>query len=157
MGQQPNIETTEKEEPRDRPEPGPAVKWRSSKPGIPSSPAEAQSFGRTGPDAGWALKLVANATLPDDDPRLRAVVTGLVLARAAALGRAAVPEDIAVALVLCGYGKEVPEELLERRARWLAAVPHEKRPGELAASEVDEHLLIQGPEQIEYAFKLSDH
>ena len=35
---------------------------------------------------------------------LHAVVAGLTLTRAAALGRAPIPEDIEVALLLLGYG-----------------------------------------------------
>lgn len=156
MGQQPNIEVTEEDRPRPTLEPGPAVKWRSSKPGIPLGPADVPSFARNGPDPGWALKLIASAELPDPDPKLRSVVTGLVLARAAAMGRAAIPEDIEVALVLCGYGEDVTPDLVERRERWLAAVPHEGRYGETAVSEVETHTLVQKPEQIRYAHRLSE-
>lgn len=156
MGQQPNVELTEATRPRSRPQPGPALKWRSSKPGIPAGPTEVPSggrFGRTGPDHGWALRLVGQAELPDDDPKLRAVVTGLVQARASALGRAPVPEDIEVALVLCGYTEDAPEEVRHRLRRWLDAVPHEMRPGETAAREVDPDLLVRRPDQIRYALR----
>ena len=156
MGQQPNIEVGDESKPRSGLTPGPAVKWRSNKPGVPSGPADQPDFSHTGPDPGWALKLVAQTDLPDDDPKLGAVVTGLVLARAAALGRAPVGEDIDAALVLCGYGEEATDEIVERRHRWLAAVPHERRPGETAVSEVDAQLLISKPEQIRYAYRLSE-
>ncbi|MDX1469651.1 MAG: hypothetical protein R3258_09955 [Acidimicrobiia bacterium] len=155
MGQQPNIEITEKERPRPTPKPGPSASWRATKPGIPDGPEDVPSFGRTGPDPGWALKLVARAELPDDDPKLASVVTGLVMARAAALGRAAVPEDIEAALVVCGYADDVTADLVERRKRWLAAVPHENRPGETAVAEVDPELLIQKPDAIRYVYRHS--
>lgn len=156
MGQQPNIEITEEDRPRATPQPGASVNWRSSKPGIPTGPQDVPRFGRTGPDPGWALKLVARADLPGDDPKLASVVTGLVLARAAALGRAAVPEDIEAALVVCGYGEDVSDDLVERRERWIEAVPHEKRPGQTAVAEVDPQILIQKPEAIRYAYRHSE-
>lgn len=156
MAQQPNVESTEAHKPRVTLEPGPAVKWRSSKPGIPAGPADVPSgggFGSAGPDPGWALKLVANADLPGDDPDLGAVVTALVLARASASGRAPVPEDIDVALVLCGYFEDASPALVERRERWIAAVPHDKRPGQTAVADVDRELIVAKPDQIRYALR----
>jgi hypothetical protein len=79
---------------------------------------------------------------------LREVVEGLVLIRSALLGRAPIMEDIEAALAVCGYGFEPPEDVLERRLRWLAAVPHEKRPGETAVAEVDRELLVRKPAEI---------
>lgn len=159
MAQQPNVEITEATAPRPRPQPGPATTWRSDKPGIPAGPADVprgSEFGHAGPDPGWGIRLINNSELPDADPRLRAVVTGLVLARAAALGRAPVPEDIEAALVLCGYGDEASSDLVERRERWLEAAPHDKRPGATAVSEVDRELIMNKPEQIRYAHKLTE-
>ncbi len=159
MAQQPNVEITEATRPRQALEPGPAKKWRSAKPGIPAGPADVPQggrFGHAGPDPGWALRLVAQADLPSDDPRLKSVLTGLVMARASASGRAPVPEDIEVALFLCGYGETPKPELIERREKWLAAVPHEKRPGEAAVADVDRELIVNKMEQIRYAYRLSD-
>jgi hypothetical protein len=159
VAQQPNVEITEATRPRQALEPGPAKKWRSAKPGIPAGPADVPQgahFGHAGPDPGWALRLVAKADLPSDDPRLESVVTGLVMARASASGRAPVPEDIEVALFLCGYGEDAQPELIERREKWLAAVPHEKRPGEAAVADVDRELIVNKMEQIRYAYRLSD-
>ncbi len=155
MGQQPNIEVAEEDRPRPVPEPGPSVRWRSNKPGVPSSPEDVPAFARTGPDPGWALKLIAATELPDPDPRLREVIIGLVLARAAAMGRAAIPEDIDAALVVCGFGELAGGDLVERRERWLAAVAHDMRPGQTAVAEVEPHVLVQKPEQIRHAYKLT--
>lgn len=155
MAQQPNVEVTAEELPRPIPAPGPAVKARS-KPGIPDGPSDwprGGAFGTTGPDPGWALRLLNKTELPDDDPRLNRVVTGLMLARSAELGRAPVPEDIEVALILCGYFDDAPSEVIERRKRWLEAVPHERRPGETAVGEIDRSVLVNKPEQIEYQLK----
>lgn len=156
MAQQPNVELTAEELPRPTPQPGPAQKARQDKPGIPHGPADwprGGAFGVTGPDPGWALRILSQTELPDDDPRLRRVVTGLMLARSAVLGRAPVKEDIEVALVLCGYFDGAPEELIERRKRWLGAVPHEIRPGETAVGDIDRSELVNKPEQIEYLLK----
>lgn len=143
MGQQPRIVVPETAEPRPVPEPGPAKRWRANKPGIPDSPddwPEGGRFDTTGPDPGWALRLLSLAELPGDDRRLRQVLTGLMLARSAELGRAPVMEDVRVSLMLCGYGEGLGH-LEERRRRWLEAVPHETRPGETAVADIDRDLL----------------
>jgi hypothetical protein len=94
---------------------------------------------------------VSEFDLPDDDPDLRAVIAALAMARAGALGRAPVREDIEVALALTGYGYEAPAEVGERRVRWMAAVPHEVRPGQTAVGEVDRALLTQKPDEVRRA------
>ena len=86
--------------------------------------------------------------LPDDDSDLKSVVAALTITRAGALGRGPVPEDIEVALALCGYGYDPSDEVLQRRERWKAAVPHEVRPGQTAAGEVDRDLIVRKPDEI---------
>lgn len=154
MGQQPNREITEAEKPRKTPETPPARSWRPTKPGVITSPDQVPTggrFGIAGPDAGWALHLLSITELPDTDPNLRGVLAGLMTARAAALGRAPMKEDLEVALVLCGYGFEAPPELVAKRERWKAAVSHEARPGETAVSEIDRELILNKPEQVRWA------
>ena len=71
MGQQPNYEFTEKDKPREVLETPPARRWRPTKPGLITSPDQVPSggrFGAAGPDAGFALRLLAEAELPEDDP-----------------------------------------------------------------------------------------
>lgn len=152
MGQEPNIEVTEVERPRTVLQPPPARRWRPNiKPGIPTSPDEVPSGGRFGqvtPDGGWALRLVNAAELPDDDPNLKAVLAALTMARAGVLGRAPVGEDLEVALFVCGYGYEPSAEVVERRERWKAAVPHEVRPGQTAVGEVDRDLILRKPDEL---------
>ena len=158
MAQQPNVEITDAELPRAIPQPGVAVKWRADKPGIPTGPTRVPGggyFGTIGPDPGYGLKLVNNADLPDDDPDLRKVLAGLVMARAAALGRAPVKEDLEVALILCGYDEDAPAEVVERRKRWLAASSHEQRPGATAVAEVDKVTLVMKPDRLRYALRHS--
>lgn len=158
MAQQPNVEITDAERPRAIPQPGVAVKWRADKPGLPVGPTGTPGggyFGTTGPDHGWGMRLVNQADLPDDDPDLRRVLAGLVMARAAALGRAPVKEDLEVALILCGYDDDPPAELVERRERWLDASPHEHRPGATAVAEMDKETLVMKPERLRYALRHS--
>jgi hypothetical protein len=158
MAQQPNVEITDAERPRAVPQPGVAVKWRADKPGLPVGPTGTPGggyFGTTGPDPGWGMRLVNHADLPDEDPDLRRVLSGLVMARAAALGRAPVKEDLEVALILCGYDADPPAEVVERRERWLAASPHEHRPGATAVAEVDKETLVMKPERLRYALRHS--
>ena len=152
MGQQPNIEVTEAERPRTVLQPPPARRWNPSiKPGIPTSPEDVPTggrFGQTTPDGGWGLRLVNAADLPDSDPDLKAVLAALTIARAGVLGRAPVPEDLEVALLLSGYGFEPSEDVVERRERWKAAVPHEGRPGQTAVGDVDRDVIVRKPAEI---------
>lgn len=158
MAQQPNVEITAAERPRAVPQPGVAVNWRADKPGLPIGPtgvAGGGYYGTIGPDPGYGMKLVNNADLPDDDPDLRKVLTGLVLARAAALGRAPMMEDVEAALVLCGFDEDAPSDVVERRKRWLDAAPHDQRPGATAVKEVDKETLVMKPDRLRYAIRHS--
>lgn len=153
MGQQPNIELTDAERPRPVLEPAPARRWRPSKPGLVTAPDQnptGGSFGMTGPDPGWAWRVIDEFKLPSDDPDLRSVIGALAMARAAAAGRGAIREDVEVALALCGYWDNAPAAIIKRRNRWLAAVPHDRRPGQTAAADVETELLLQQPEQVRY-------
>lgn len=89
--------------------------------------------------------------LPSDDPDFESVVAALVMARAADAGRGAIREDIDVALVFCGFWENAPPYLKERLSLWLAAVPHDVRPGQTAVADVDPEILVRRPEQIRYA------
>lgn len=156
MAQQPNVEITDAELPRPKPHPGIAVKWRADKPGIADGPDDMPGggyYGTIGPDPGWGTKLVNSAELPDDDPDLKRVLTGLVMTRAAAWGRAPVREDLEVALILCGYDEDAPERIVERRKRWLDASPHEQRPGATAVAEVDREILMSRPDEVRFAIR----
>ena len=153
MAQQPNVLLTPSDRPRRSLQPPASRGWRADKPGVPDAPDDSDRFGpyRTvGPDPGWAVKVVRHFDLPDDHG-LEEVVVGLVMARAAALGRAAVRGDVEAVLALLGYDHDAPPEVIEQRKRWLAAVPYDKRPGETAVAEVDRSLLVESPEHIRWA------
>ncbi len=108
-------------------------------------------FGLPAPDGGWARRILSSADLPDDDPALRAVLGALMTARAGALGRGPIHEDLEMALILCGYGFDAAPEVIERRERWKTAVHHDLRPGETAVAEVDLDLIVAKPEQVRWA------
>jgi hypothetical protein len=112
-------------------------------------------FGSPAPDGGWAMRIIRASDLPDEDPDLKLVLAALMVARAAALGRGPIKEDLDVALVLCGYGFEAKPEVIQRRHRWLKAVHHDVRPGESAVAEVDVDMIVNKPEQVRWALSHS--
>jgi hypothetical protein len=159
MGQQPNIELTDADKPRETLDTPPARRWRpSSKPGVPVSPDEVPRggmFGIPAPDGGWALHILSQTDLPDEDPEMRRVFAALMTARAGAMGRGPIHEDLEVALILCGYGFEAKPEIVERREHWRKAASHDLRPGETAVSEVDLDLIVNNPAEVRWALSHS--
>jgi hypothetical protein len=90
-------------------------------------------FGASGPDAGYALSLVAQRSfdLADGEHRSNAslAIAAVAAARSSLFGRAPTKTDIDMALVLLGYdGDGVPPEsvaqLAEARVGWFAAIGH---------------------------------
>lgn len=151
MGQQPNVEISRADLPREVPEPDPPRRWRPTRPGMITSPQQMPwggVFGTPGPDAGFALRIIAESELADRSDGLEAVLAALMTARASLLGRAPVPEDLAVALVVAGYGENLPAGLAERRERWVEATAHERSPGRSAVADVDPDLLRHKPDQV---------
>lgn len=152
MAQQPNIEVEPAERPRPVPEPGPARRWTPrSKPGVITAPDQVPhgaAFGTPGPDTGWALRLIRTAELEERSPELEAVLAALMAARASSYGRAPVPEDLAVARILCGLGEGLPASLAERRQRWVEATAHEKPRGRAALADVDVDVLRRTPDEV---------
>lgn len=150
MGQQPNIELEPSDRPREVPEPAPPRLGRDTRPGVITAPDQVPtgaSFGRPGPDTGWAYRIIRAADLPDRSPDLEAVLAAIMGARASSSGRAPVPEDLEVARLLLGLDLGRPE-LDERRGRWLEATAHEKVKGTTALSEIDPGLLRETPQRI---------
>ena len=151
MGQQPNVEIDPSDLPRPIAEPDPPKRWRPTRPGVIVAPQQMPwggAFGTPGPDAGYALKLVRSADLPDRTAGLESVLAAIMAARASLFGRAPVPEDLEVAKILVGFGEGLPADFLERRGRWVEATAHEPSPGRMAVSEIDLELLRLKPGQI---------
>lgn len=135
MGQQPNIELEISDLPRPRSKPAPARSWVPNRPGELGGPEDMRSgagFGRTGPDTGYALSLVAarDLELAEGEHRVNvdAALTSVAAARASLYGRAPTGKDVDFALVLLGLDPGVPEglrtELAGKRKKWFAAAGH---------------------------------
>lgn len=157
MAQQPNIEVDRARAPLPEPEPGPARRWTQSRPGEISSPDEAAwggSYGTPGPDTGWALALIRRADFDRSrrGKEIESLLTALVAARASRAGRAPIPQDVEVGLIMLGLRDGLPEELAERRERWLDAATHERPRGATALREIEPSLLDLEPEQLLAAY-----
>lgn len=115
MGQQPNIELEMADLPRPTDHPGNPRRWSPGRVGEVRGPADVPSggrFGSPGPDAGYALTLLADreiATAPGEHRRdAVAAIAAVMSARAASFGRAPVAEDAAVAELILGYVGDAP-------------------------------------------------
>jgi hypothetical protein len=158
MGQQPNIEIDPSDLPRPTAEPGPARRWRPTRPGVIVAPEQMPwggAFGTPGPDTGWALKLVRSAELSGRTDGLEGVLAALMGARASLFGRAPVLEDLEVAKLLAGLGADLPVEVIERGRRWVEATSHEKSPGRTAVSETEVDLLKLKPAELKSVLQTS--
>lgn len=153
MGQQPNLELvgTQPTEPGD--EPGPPRPWRPTRPGEIHGPEEVPTggpFGTTGPDAGYAYRLVAERDLefPVGERRADAVaVLGAVTAaRAARFGRGPTAGDVEMAETVLGYDTDgLPKDTVakiatERLERIAGAAHHPDRVRRVVAAVPDEVL-----------------
>jgi len=151
VAQQPNIELDPSDLPRHGLDTAPARRWSAKdKPGVISAPGQVPSggtFGTPGPDTGWALKIIRHVG-GEMETNLESVLAALMSARAASFGRAPIPEDLAVAKLLCGMGEGLPLELSSRRRRWVNAVPHEPSKGRAAVAEVDLDHLRMKPDEL---------
>ncbi len=137
MGQQPNIELSFADLPRPTAHPAPARRWRPSRPGEVSSPADMPwggGFGTIGPDAGYALKLIRSRELDlapgEHRHSVEVALSAVASARASRFGRAPIGEDIDLAELLLGYDtEELPDELVaglrNDRIGWFANIAHD--------------------------------
>ncbi len=151
MGQQPNIRIGIEDLPRPTAKPGPARRWSPDRPGEITSPAAAPwggAFGTPGPDAGFALKLVADRELPllDGETRgdVEAAVATLMVARASHFGRAPVGTDAAVAEALLGFGTPEPSW----RLAWTRGLAHDHHARRDLVSAVVPGALFAGADEV---------
>jgi hypothetical protein len=108
VGQQQNIPITLADLPGATAKPAAPRPWRPDRPGDITSPQQMPwggAFGTPGPDTGYALRLIRRRGL-ELEPGIRrdveAAILAIASARASALGRAPVPDDIDVAMDLLG-------------------------------------------------------
>lgn len=143
MAQQPNVELSPADLPKPALEPAPARRQRIPRPGVitvPDDKPTGAGFGTPGPDTGWALRIISQASLEEDSPALRKLLAALMGARAAHFGRAPIHEDLEVALAIVGLGHRRSEELDARRERWVTLTAHEKSPGRFAVADAGADL-----------------
>jgi hypothetical protein len=163
VAQEPNIELDGEVLPRQGLPTAPPRRWSPHRPGELRAPEEVPwggAFGRPGPDTGWVLRLVHLAEFDRGDrpEELEEVVSNVAAARASLYGRAPVPQDIEVALVLLGLRPhQLPPDLadrlaLERRA-WLDRAAHEKVKGTAFIAAIDPDRLRSTPEEVVEHFR----
>ncbi len=158
MGQQPNIELEESNLPTPEADRGVERRWIPTRPGEISSPADVPtgaSFGRPGPDPGWAMHLLSRTNYDRGErPRqLAALLAALVGARASSNGRGPTPQDVEVALTIVGLRAQDMDKgplthLASRREVWLDAVAHEATPGMAALGAIPRAILADLPVRI---------
>ena len=158
MGQEPNIELTSADAPRRTAEPGAPGRWVNERPGAITSPDQQPwggTFGRPGPDTGWARRLITRADF-DRSHRVKeteSVLAALVGARASHYGRAPVPQDVEVGLTLlglrsAGLPEETVESLRSRREHALDHAAHEHSKGAGLLDEIPLAHLAATPEEL---------
>lgn len=152
MGQQPNIELEISDLPRPRRKPDPARSWVPDRPGELGGPGDMQwgaGFGRTGPDSGYALSLIAarQIDLAEGEHRANvdAALAAIVAARASLYGRGPTGKDVDLALVLLGLDADTPDsvrdELAGKRKHWFAAAGHHPTNLYAFVSALDDEVL----------------
>ena len=109
-------------------------RWQATRPGELTGlrPPEGRSFGSTGPDQGYALKLAKRfkdrLQLQPGEHGADAIAgcLGVALRRAARFGRAPVIYDLEFAFTLFGFlGDRVPDDLVAFRLPYFGAASHD--------------------------------
>jgi hypothetical protein len=128
MAQQPNIELRATDLPRPMPGTGPERSWKPGRPGELTGTGApwGGAFGTPGPDAGYALKLVADRDLILADHEHRAdaeaAVAGVAAARSSRNRRGPTIKDIDAAIVILGY--DTPGDFGAIRAAVIGGAAH---------------------------------
>lgn len=130
--------------------------WEATRPGELEGlrPPEGRSFGNTGPDQGFALKLAKRfAERLDLAPGEHAEdavsgCLGVALRRAARFGRAPVIYDLELAFTLFGFLGGAPAALIEFRRPYFDAASHDYWDQRDIADLVDEETLALSPAEV---------
>lgn len=154
MGQQPNIDLDMEHLPRPTDHPGVPRRWSPGRVGELTAPEEVPAggtFGATGPDAGYALTLLADreiSTAPGERRRdAVAAVAAVMSARAAAFGRAPMIGDADVAEVILGYAGIGPDVSAARSAAVVGMAHHAAASRPLMAA-VDRKALVASLDEV---------
>jgi hypothetical protein len=160
VGQQPNIQLQLENLPRPVAHPGPARRWSARRPGDLAGPGEVPwggAFGTPGPNTGYALRLLADRPLALGAGERRAeaerLAAGLMAARASRLGRAPIPGDAEVAVMILGLRAGGPSDVSTERRR-LAAHGSEAPNRLLAAVAPD--LLVASLAEVERRWSVGE-
>jgi hypothetical protein len=157
MGQQPNIELGYEDLPRPVPHPAPARRWKPTRPGEVTSPADMPwggGFGTIGPDAGYVLRLIRERALElapgEHRHNAEAAIAAIATARASRFGRAPINEDVDLACLLLGFDTdELPAELVEGlrrdRTEWFANLGHDAAARRVIVAAVPMAVLESKP------------
>jgi hypothetical protein len=115
-------------------------------------------FGTPGPDAGYALVLLAGRDIPKAEGEKRedviAALAALMVARASHLGRAPVAEDADVAELLLGYRSAAGAEgrapvPASSRAEMIASAARHPATARALVAAVGIDILTASPEEVE--------
>lgn len=160
MGQQPNVPFDMSDLPRPKAKTAPARRWSPGRPGDLDKPSEVPwggAFGTTGPDTGYAARLLAGRALavaPNEDPHnAEAAVVAIAGARASHAGRAPISEDVDVALVLLafdhtGLPEDTVADISERRRDWIANLNHDRAAARALVAAIPVTVLVATPAEI---------
>lgn len=150
----------------DQVRPGPRLQapgiWTQSRPSELRStrPPAAHSFGRPGPDQGFALKLAHRFTgelrVAEGETIEDAVAgcTAVAMRRSASFGRAPVVHDLRFAFTLWGFFDGAPEDLVRERAPLFRSAGHHYQNQRAIADAVHDDALQLSPEVV--AQRLAD-
>ena len=131
-------------------------RWEATRPGELEGlrPPEGRSFGNTGPDQGFGLKLAKRfldrLELQPGEHAEDAIsgCLGVALRRAAKFGRAPVIYDFELAFSLFGFLGGAPAELLEFRRSFFDAASHDYWDQRDIADLVTEETLALSPAEV---------
>jgi len=160
VGQQPNIRLGIEDLPRPEAHPAAPRRWSPRRPGELGSPSEVPwggAFGTPGPDAGYAMTVLASREIPaaqgEDRHDVAAALAALMAARASHFGRAPVAADADVAEILLGYraeglGEAARERLAALRRRLLPGLAHAKHRSREVVAAFDRDVLTAPPGEV---------
>ena len=131
-------------------------RWEATRPGELEGlrPPEGRSFGNTGPDQGFALKLAKRFAerleLAPGEHAEDAIsgCLGVALRRAARFGRAPVIYDLELAFTLFGFLGGAPPALVEFRRPYFDAASHDYWDQRDIADLVDDETLALSPAEV---------
>jgi hypothetical protein len=131
-------------------------RWEATRPGELEGlrPPEGRSYGHTGPDQGFGLKLAKRfrdrLQLQPGEHAEDAIsgCLGVALRRASRFGRAPVIYDLELAFTLFGFLGEAPDDLLEFRRPYFDAASHDYWDQRDITDLVSEETLALSPAQV---------